>query len=150
MKIRFEPMKETHIDDIFGIMKESFLTGAWTKKMFESELSNPISFFVTGIDEESGAIVCYGGMWLIGDIAEITNIAVAPEFRGRGFGKETLNFLEGICRKKNISQINLEVRADNTVALELYESFGFVPVGRRKNYYGGRWDAILMSKNLQR
>ncbi len=147
MKIKFELMNESHIDDMLNIEKKCFPDEPWTRKMFESELENMISAFLVGVDE-SGAAVCFGGMWLIADIAEITNIAVDPDFRRLGLGQRTLSLLCGICRERGVSQMNLEVRDGNDAAIGLYEKFGFEPVGRRKKYYDNKFDAILMTKKL--
>jgi ribosomal-protein-alanine N-acetyltransferase len=43
----------------------------------------------------------------------------------------------------------LEVRADNIAAISLYESFGFVINGRRRDYYGAGQDAVLMQRDAQ-
>ena len=43
----------------------------------------------------------------------------------------------------------LEVRAGNAAAVALYHKWGFLPVGRRKNYYTAPTeDAILMTVTL--
>ena len=55
------------------------------------------------------------------------------------------------CRKKNIHDIFLEVRASNSSAIRLYEKKGFNEIGIRKNYYkiiDGKEDAILMGLAL--
>lgn len=147
MKIKFELMNESHIDDMLNIEKKCFPDEPWTRKMFESELENMISAFLVGVDE-SGAALCFGGMWLIADIAEITNIAVDPDFRRLGLGQKTLSLLCDICRERGVSQINLEVRDGNDAAIGLYKKFGFEPVGRREKYYDNKFDAILMTKKL--
>ena len=51
------------------------------------------------------------------------------------------------CRKANITNIFLEVRRSNSLAIRLYEYNGFNEVGVRNNYYqnrDGKEDAILM------
>ncbi len=148
--VKFELMNETHIDGVLRIEKKCFPDEPWTRKMFESELENIISAFIVGVDENSGDVVCYGGMWIIADIAEITNIAVAPNARRQGLGEKTLNILLDVCRERGLAAVNLEVRENNAAALALYEKLGFEAVGRRKKYYNNKYDAILMTKELQR
>ena len=47
----------------------------------------------------------------------------------------------------DLSFITLEVRPGNAAAIALYEKFGFVEVGRRKNYYEKpKEDALIMTK----
>ena len=48
-----------------------------------------------------------------------------------------------------LATVTLEVRAGNAAAIALYQKNGFVPVGRRKNYYTAPTeDAILMTVTL--
>ena len=48
--------------------------------------------------------------------------------------------------KKGARQFFLEVRESNLSAISLYKSFGFIGIGKRKNYYSSpKENAILMS-----
>jgi ribosomal-protein-alanine N-acetyltransferase len=42
----------------------------------------------------------------------------------------------------------LEVRPGNASALALYRRFGFAEIGRRRAYYHGKEDAIVMARDL--
>jgi ribosomal-protein-alanine N-acetyltransferase len=86
---------------------------------------------------------------LIADELHVNNVAVRPEFRGRGLGSMLLQTTldQGRLRHAKIAQ--LEVRAKNTAAQSLYQRCGFEVVGRRKNYYRAPTeDALLMSLSL--
>ncbi len=146
--IRFELMRAQHIDEILEIEKKCFPDDPWTRNMFESELGNKMSVFVCGIDEDSEKVAAYGGMWLIADLSEITNIAVDPAFQREGIGGRLLSLLINICRERKAAAVHLEVRDGNIPAVSMYEKFGFKRVGLRKKYYGGKHDAILMTKIL--
>lgn len=146
--IRFELLKPNMIDELLCLELECFKDEAWTRGMFESELNNAVSVFPVGIDEENGKIVCYGCVWLIADLAEITNIAVAPRYRRTGLGSELLSIIEALCCERNIGIINLEVKEGNIAAENLYTKFGFGKVGKRPNYYKDGSAAILMTKTL--
>lgn len=63
---------------------------------------------------------------------EILNIAVAPEFRGRGIGERLLRTL---LESGEPGDVFLEVRESNAVARRLYARVGFEPVGLRPGYY---------------
>lgn len=141
-------MQESHIDEILEIERRCFPDDPWTRNMFESELENKMSVFVCGVDEDSEKVAAYGGMWLIADLSEITNIAVAPAFQREGIGGRLLSLLINVCRERRVTAVHLEVRDGNTPAVSMYEKFGFERVGLRKNYYGGKYDAILMTKIL--
>jgi ribosomal-protein-alanine N-acetyltransferase len=47
----------------------------------------------------------------------------------------------------NVLEVSLEVKKDNTKAINLYKKYGFVEVGVRRGYYQGI-DGILMKKEL--
>ena len=67
--------------------------------------------------------------------AEILNLAVAPEVRGRGLGGRLLDAMLDLLRRSAVREVFLEVRRGNAPAQALYCSRGFEVVGRRANYY---------------
>lgn len=138
-------LEASDIDEIIQLEKLCFPEDPWSRLSFETELDNPLSVFFVAVDEESGKMMGYGGMWLMHDIADITNIAVHPEYRREGIGKNILNLLVKIAKEKEMTAITLEVRESNIPAQKLYESAGFVRCGIRKRYYQGREDAIIMT-----
>ena len=117
--------------------------------MFESEIGNKISVYLVGIDEKNDKVVAYGGIWLMYDYGDITNIAVHPEYRNEGIAKKMLLMLKDICKEKGFERLCLEVRESNLPAINLYKSFGFTTDGVRKRYYQNKYDAFLMSLDLK-
>jgi [ribosomal protein S18]-alanine N-acetyltransferase len=80
----------------------------------------------------------------------INNVAVRSEFRGQGIGKALLTRILAQGKKLNAAAAFLELRAGNTIALSLYEKAGFVPVGKRRNYYSDPVeDAVTMTAQLK-
>ena len=81
---------------------------------------------------------------------ELENMAVAPEFHGRGVGTALLReLLVGVAPLQTSCKMMLEVRESNIGARRLYENQGFEQVGRRKNYYGNPpEDALLFEKKF--
>lgn len=62
---------------------------------------------------------------------EVLNLAVAPEFRRRGVGRELLAYYA----KRARGVIFLEVRQSNRTAKNFYNSLGFKVVAIRQRYY---------------
>ena len=59
------------------------------------------------------------------DLGAIQNVAVLPDFRRRGLGETlVLKSLHGF-RDAGLKQVTLEVTAENTPAVRLYEKLGF-------------------------
>lgn len=81
----------------------------------------------------------------------INNVAVRPEFRGRGIGKTLLTRVLTQGKTLGAEVAFLELRAGNSIAQSLYEKAGFVPVGKRRNYYSDPVeDALTMTARLER
>jgi ribosomal protein S18 acetylase RimI-like enzyme len=55
----------------------------------------------------------------------IHDVAVLPPYRGRGVGRSLLNAIIAEAARRGASRLTLEVRTDNAVAQNLYQSLGF-------------------------
>lgn len=75
--------------------------------------------------------------WTIGEEAEILTLATAPERRRTGVGRALLRAVSAAAAARGAQRVLLEVGADNAAARGLYESAGFIEIGRRKGYYSG-------------
>jgi|HubBroStandDraft_6_1064221.scaffolds.fasta_scaffold11984_5 ribosomal-protein-alanine N-acetyltransferase len=85
----------------------------------------------------------------LSDEWEIENIIVDERFRRSGVGSSLVQDLLAGARSAGVASIILEVRESNLPALRLYESIGFKPEGRRKNYYQDPVeDAVLYSLSV--
>jgi ribosomal-protein-alanine N-acetyltransferase len=85
------------------------------------------------------------------DEATLLDICVAPEKQGVGFGGLLMHQLIDDAKSAGAVVVMLEVRQSNKAAKYLYDKFGFIEAGRRKNYYptdDGYEDAILMDLSL--
>ncbi len=67
--------------------------------------------------------------------AEILTIAVSPDHRRQGIASELFRTLWSNFSTRGIDTVFLEVASGNSAAMELYKSFDFQEVGRRKGYY---------------
>jgi len=59
-------------------------------------------------------------------------LTVAKEYWGMGIGKRLIEYMVETAKKKGITRIGLQVRADNERAIKLYSNFGFEIEGRLK------------------
>lgn len=129
---------------VLEIQKESF-SDNWTDKMFISEFENKFSNFK--ICKTGGITAGFIIYRLIANEAEILNVVVAKNFRGKNLGKNLLNYAIDDLKAKNAQTIFLEVNERNSVALNLYTRKGFKKYGSRPKYYGFD-DAILMKMDI--
>lgn len=138
----FRLMTEADIDGIVSIEERSFNV-PWSRRLFWAETQNDNSIYIVGV--LNGAVVAYAGAWLSFGDAEVMNVAVEPDVRGRGIG--TLLFAQLIeeVKARGATAITLEVRPSNAAAIRLYEKFGLRSVGRRPHYYvDNDEDALIM------
>lgn len=141
------PMTEADIDDVCQVEAASFPI-PWSRDAFVKEMTenNLAHYFVA---EVAGSAIGYAGMWLIWDGADVTNVAVLPEYQGLGIGTALVKGMADTVRASGAQTLMLEVRRSNTVAQHVYEKLGFVVCGERKGYYeDNREDAILMQLDV--
>ena len=75
-------------------------------------------------------------------------MGVLAEYRGRGIGTALLSACLAKAAAKGISRVVLEVRADNSNAIRLYETAGFTVEARMRNamrFDGQYYEALQMS-----
>ncbi|MFZ5591519.1 MAG: ribosomal protein S18-alanine N-acetyltransferase [Bacillota bacterium] len=136
-------MEIDHLEQVLEIERLSFPI-PWSRQAFEFELTrNDFAFYLVLMDADR--VVGYAGMWVVIDEGHITNVAVHPDWRGRGLGRRLLQELIRQAKQKGVLRMTLEVRQSNQVARRLYSTLGFVEGGRRRKYYSdNNEDAIIM------
>ena len=126
--IRFE---KRHVEGAARLERLCF-SEPWSEKSLELLVSaGAVGYAV----EENGTVAAYGGMMTVLDEGQITNIAVDPCHRRKGYGREIVRALIGYAEENGIVTISLEVRESNAAAIALYDSLGFCRCGIRKNFY---------------
>lgn len=137
------------LDEVMEIEGLSFQT-PWSRKSFESEVlhNNLAHYFIIEYNEHA---VGYGGFWFVIDEGHITNIAIHPICRGKGWGEKLVRFMIGYAYSLGVKRLTLEVRTLNKPAVSLYEKIGFVGHGVRKGYYQDTGeDALIMWLDLEK
>lgn len=92
-----------------------------------------------------------GGMILMrvaADEAEVLTLAVDPAARRRGIGRALLGRAAQTASARGARSLFLEVAATNAAARALYSGSGFVEVGRRRAYYRGGADALILRASI--
>ena len=142
-------MIEADIPAVLVIEGLSF-SNPWSDATFRGEVQNKgISFPVVIVHEPDQRVAGYIIYWQIRDEVQITNIALHPDFRGRGIGETVLTVILKEVRAKGATFVTLEVRSSNTPAVSLYRKLGFKVLGTRKGYYGNPVeDAYVMGLAL--
>ena len=141
------PMEPEDVETVLSIESRVF-TSPWQADTFLSLIGRAGSELWV-MEHPDAGLIAYAVLWCILDQGELANIAVRPEYRGRGYAARLLERVLQIARDRTVETIYLEVRASNTRAVELYRRFGFSQVGVRKKYYDKpKEDALVMKLEL--
>jgi len=132
--------------DLRGVLRieEAVFPQPWSHRLFVDELSQRRSraYRAAWVGRE---IVGFAGQMFIDDESHVNNIAVHPDWQGRGLGAVLLLDLIRTGLARGARHLTLEVRVGNGPALALYGRFGLAPVGVRTNYYPATGeDALVM------
>ena len=131
------------VDAVHAIDETCFRT-PWSRESFFKEVTeNACARYV--VVREDGVAIAYAGVWFVLDEGHITNIAVHPDRRGRGYGEMVTRGLIQLAADSGMNWMTLEVRRSNLVAQNLYHKLGFIDVGYRKRYYENSEDALIMA-----
>lgn len=117
------------------ILKENYDgQSPWSHTIFWLELSRKKNgcYYKAVMDKK---IVGFIGIRISQDDAHVTNIAVHPDYQRLGIGTILLNHFLQYAVDNDCKQLSLEVKSTNELAIKLYERYGFVQVGLKKNYY---------------
>ena len=79
------------------------------------------------------------------------SITVLRDCWGQGIGSQLMQKMVDFSKEHGIDVISLEVRADNSRAIALYEKFGFERIGTYKKFFkikDSYFDALLMQLML--
>jgi GNAT superfamily N-acetyltransferase len=79
----------------------------------------------------------------IGRDAFVDEFYLLPEYRGHGWGRRTMAFVEEAARSLNVRALHLEVVRQNTTALHVYRKLGFKD---RESTFLSKWIARDLSK----
>lgn len=140
-------MEREDIEKVYQIELQSF-SAPWSKESLYYELEQNL-FAKYLVVEYENEVIGYCGLWVIMDDAQITNIAVHPEYRGMKIGESLLKFSIQLSKEMSAKRLSLEVRVSNHIAQSLYKKVGFVSGGIRKRYYtDNQEDALVMWVNL--
>lgn len=161
-------MKEEDVGRAAALEAENFAE-PWSAAAFLETLRLDYTYYyVAEIEEEAedrlrqkmpaenaaakgkGNVIGICGLRNIAGEGEITNVSVDRRCRRKGVASAMLRRVLEDGEKLGIKAFTLEVRCSNLPAIRLYEKFGFIGEGVRKNFYANpREDALIMWKRQE-
>jgi len=105
-----------------ALLRDPNLGRAWLIVDSEKTDSN-----TAGVEAAVGYIVlCFGySLEWLGRDAFVDEFYLREEYRGRGWGRAAMKFVEEAARAEGIRTLHLEVVESNMAALQLYRKLGF-------------------------
>lgn len=139
------PMVEKDVAKV-AVIENSIFSLPWSEKSFLDACTTDENIYL--VCEIDGEIAGYCGMWTVLGEGNVTNMAVAEQYRKCGVATALMEHMETVARQKGIDIFFLEVRQSNEAAKRLYQKMGYVDIGVRKRFYEKPVeDAIVMSKS---
>jgi len=145
--VKFRAMAPSDVAAV-GVLERAAYPFPWSDGIFRDCLRVG---YLCRVAELDGTVVAYGIVAMGAGEAHILNLCVREDLRSRGVGRQMLVLLLERARQAGMAEVFLEVRPSNLLAISLYQSVGFVQVGRRKAYYQaeqGREDALVLKLAL--
>lgn len=152
-KLRIDAMAREDLDAVLGIEARSFET-PWSPEMYLGELQRPAqdAVLLVARDLAGGARIVGAALAArIGDSWHVMNVLVDPPARRRGIAARLIDELLAQTERLGVGDgWTLEVRVGNEAAIGLYETRGFVNLGRRRGYYADTGeDAFIMTRPVE-
>lgn len=142
------------LDAVMQVMAAAFdpcFGEAWTRSQCAGILPMTGVALTLARDATTARPLGFSLFRTIADESELLLIAVEPNSRGRGVGRQLLEEFMQRAKSAGAVRLHLEVR-DGNPAVAIYQKAGFAPVRRRRNYYRGsdhsQFDALTFARDI--
>ena len=119
-----------HIEKIWG----------WNESWQRANFAAEFACAATSVIEQDGGIVGYVQILDKEDRIHIQNIAISPEYQGKGIGSRILKNLQLEAAARQVP-LQLGAFRTNTLAQKLYERLGFRQTGATETHIEMSWTA---------
>lgn len=149
MKANFRQMISLDIPLLVSMEREIYPESPWSANQFKEELAGmpKTREYLVALDELE--IIGYGGVALLGDVADIHTLTIKESYRRLGIASSILEKLEFWATHRGAEALMLEMREGNQAAMSLYQKAGYQLISRRDNYYAKGIHALIMRKEVK-
>ena len=91
----------------------------------------------------------FGIMTYDDDSANLDLLAVKVRYRGKGLGRQIVEWLVEVASNAGIANVFVQVRKRNRGAIKFYRRLGFSVINEKKGYYGGQETGVIMCKSIR-
>ena len=122
----------------------------WSNQTLNELLEQDSIQLMIMINTTNEEVIGYCLYQVLFEQAEILRIGTHPDYQRQGIASQIFAELNEVLETQQVEALLLEVRADNTAAIALYEQQGFMLIHRRKGYYQlglqSAIDALIMQR----
>ena len=146
--LRIRDLVEADLPWMAQLERDIFANAAWSEALIREDWRYGTCRYRAV--EVGGARAGYAVYGYDGDAFHLMNLAIVPDFRGRGLARALVEEFLAEAMRHKAPDAWLEVAVDNEAALALYAALGFEVVRTRRKYYQpGGIDALVMRKELR-
>jgi ribosomal-protein-alanine acetyltransferase len=137
------------LDELYYIEKQCFSQEAFSKQEIAYLLTDydSLSYIARINDQIAGFIIGRIDIERNQLFGHIITIEVKTEYRRKMVAQKLLKEIENTIKNKGINECRLEVREDNTTAINLYQKLGYKKIAKLENYYPTA-HGLYLRKNL--
>jgi ribosomal-protein-alanine N-acetyltransferase len=134
-----------HADDLPSIMaleRAGFAESEqWSERSWRGELLADHRRILIARSYQPVGVISFG---VIGELADLNRLVVAPAHRRRGIGTRLVRAGLDVVRAAGAKAATLEVDYTNEPAIALYQRLGFEQLTVRDDYYGPGRPALIL------
>ncbi len=131
------------LPELLAIEHDCFGATAWSGPTLLQSIGDPLQVVLV-----TAGVDAFGVVRVVADTADLDRIGTLTQARGHGLGRAVLRSLADHAFGRGAERMLLEVAEDNSGARALYASAGFAEIHRRRGYYAGGVDALVMERGL--
>ncbi|WP_132255027.1 GNAT family N-acetyltransferase [Methylobacterium segetis] len=151
--VEVRPAARDDLDALVALEDAAFSTDRAERRAIRHAIRSPSMTLLVAVTEgERGEPVLVGAATLErrrgSRRARLSSIAVAPSRTGLGLGGLLLDAAEADARRHACTHLRLEVRADNSAGIRLYERRGYRRFAVKPDYYEDGMEAWRYEKAL--
>ena len=145
--INILPARQADLPAIMILERAGFdVAEQWSERSWLGELLGGDRKVLIAREHRALGVISFS---VIGELADLHRLVVAPGHRRRGIGTELIRAGLVLVRGLGARAVILEVGYDNEPAIALYQRLGFEQLAAREDYYGpGRHALILKLYDL--
>lgn len=142
--------REEVLETVAAIEAVIQLQEPWSNQTLNDLLEQDSIQLMFVINTANYEVIGYCLYQVLFEQAEILRIGTHPDYQRQGIASQIFAKLNEVLEMQQVDALLLEVRADNTAAIALYEQQGFTMIHRRKGYYQLGFQSAIDALIMQR